>query len=101
MFPLAKLYNLEVSSSDHSPILLLLEVCAKNVGRRKFQFENAWLTEPMCKQLVLENWEEGSGENIQHKVKLCSEKLDQWGREVTGKFSSRIKSCKMELKRLR
>lgn len=55
----------------------------------------------MCRQLVWDSWEEGEGEGIQHKVKLCSEKLDQWGREVTGKFSCRIKSCKLELRKLR
>ncbi|KAL8116353.1 hypothetical protein AgCh_022742 [Apium graveolens] len=101
LFPLAKLYNLEVTSSDHSPILLIPQVSERGVRKRKFRFENAWLTEPMCRQLVMESWEEGKGENIQEKVKICSQQLDQWGKEITSKFSSRIKSCKLELKKLR
>lgn len=59
MFHFAKLYNLKVTSSDHSPIILVPEVCEKAQGIRKFHYENARLTEPMCMQIVLDNWEEG------------------------------------------
>lgn len=56
MFLFAKFYNLEGSPSDHSPLLTIPEV--KKEGRRavKFKFENAWLTEPMCGQIVRESW---------------------------------------------
>ncbi|XP_074348419.1 uncharacterized protein LOC141687147 [Apium graveolens] len=57
MFPTGKLYNLEGSFSDHSPILLIPEASKKFTVQRKFRFENAWLTEPMCAQLVLESWQ--------------------------------------------
>lgn len=39
--------------------------------------------------------------DIQQKIKKCSDKLMQWGKEVTGNFGARIKACKMQLKRLR
>ncbi|KAK1385045.1 hypothetical protein POM88_022780 [Heracleum sosnowskyi] len=52
MFPMAKLYNLEGSSSDHSPIFLVPRVVAQTVNSYRFRFENAWLMEPMCEQLV-------------------------------------------------
>ncbi|XP_074347635.1 uncharacterized protein LOC141686501 [Apium graveolens] len=84
IFPLAKLYNLEGASSDHNPILLVPEVVEKRADTVKFRFENAWLTEPMCKQLVIEGWEGGNDTDIQTKIKVCSEKLFQWGKEVTG-----------------
>lgn len=46
------LTNLEVSTSDHCP--LLLEWCKTQqiVRIHHFRFENAWLREPMCEQLV-------------------------------------------------
>lgn len=52
-FPMSKLYNLEDSPSDHSPIYLDTS-CLLYVQRprRSFRFENSWLTEPMCFQLV-------------------------------------------------
>lgn len=101
MFPVAKLYNLEGSSSDHSPILLTPEGNTKAGVRQKFRFENAWLTEPMCKQLVEESWGPESSEDIQIKIKTCGEKLQQWGKEITSRFGDRIKNCKKEMKRLR
>ncbi|XP_074342671.1 uncharacterized protein LOC141680306 [Apium graveolens] len=89
MFPFAKLYNLKGSPSDHSPIPMLPNIVNKNVKRRIFHFKNEWLTEPMCRSLVAGKWENGDTD-IQSKVKRYSEKLDEWGIEVTSKFSSRI-----------
>lgn len=96
-----KLYNVEETTSDHSPILLVPDEVKKIAGKRKFHFENAWLTEPWCKQLVTESWELGNNADIQTKIKHVSDNLFQWGQEITGKFSSRIKSCKVEMRKLR
>ncbi|XP_074374038.1 uncharacterized protein LOC141714417 [Apium graveolens] len=73
----------------------------KSAGKRKFRFENAWLTDPMCKQLVVESWEISNNADIQSKIKHVSDNLFQWGQEITGKFNSRIKSCKVEMKKWR
>lgn len=71
------------------------------MGRRKFKFENAWLTKPMCSQLVRESWETMATDDIQSKIKNCGENLQQWGKDITGKFSTRIKNCIMEIMNLR
>lgn len=52
LFKDAKLVNLEVSTSDHSPILLEPVVAALSPRIRKLKFENAWLREPVCKFIV-------------------------------------------------
>lgn len=39
--------------------------------------------------------------DIQSKVALCGEKLQVWGKEITGNFAVRIKECKAKLKQLR
>lgn len=101
MFPLAKLYNLEGSNSDHSPICLVLKKCEENRCNKRFRFKNAWLLEPMCHQLVEGSWQENSNHDIQTKMKMCSEKLEVWGREITDDFASNIKACKAELRCLR
>ncbi|XP_030498113.2 uncharacterized protein LOC115713770 [Cannabis sativa] len=59
MFPIAKLLNLEVSTSDHCPLLLLIGNAIKIAANRCFKFENSWLREPMCLQIVKETWEGG------------------------------------------
>lgn len=63
MFFIAKLYNLEGSSSYHSLILLVPREAAQQVGPIRLKFENAWLSKPMCRQLVKDGWE-GNEHNI-------------------------------------
>lgn len=101
LFDLAKVYNLEGSQSDHSSLLFCPETRIRAKRNRKFRFENAWLTEPMCFQIVKDCWEEDNSCNILQKVNKCAENLDVWGREITGYFSRRIKECKIKLKSLR
>lgn len=49
LFSRSKLYNLEGSPSDHSPIYLdTRRLLYEPRTNRKFKFENAWLAEPMC-----------------------------------------------------
>lgn len=98
LFPLAKPYNLEGASSDHSPIFLVPQQIVKTGSSYRFRFENAWLTDPMCEQLVKDGWEGDMRANIKYKVKACSERLAIWGKEITGNFSGRIKACKNEMK---
>uniref|UniRef100_A0A803PF51 RNase H type-1 domain-containing protein n=1 Tax=Cannabis sativa TaxID=3483 RepID=A0A803PF51_CANSA len=61
---------------------------------RRFRFENAWLSEPMCYQLVQDCWDTQSHESISGKISKCAEVLARWGKEVTGDFKARIKHCK-------
>lgn len=100
-FPLAKLYNTEGSPSDHSLIFLEPKSTEIRLRRRRFRFENAWLTEPLCFQLVKDSWEASCEFNITQKVKSRGEQLDVWEREITGCFRKRIRECKAQLKQLR
>lgn len=101
LFPIAKLYNLEGSPSDHSVIFL---EPGRNIvanKRKKFRFENAWLTDPLCYQIVKDSWEFNSNGDILQRIKQCGERLESWGKNVTGNFGKRIKECKLVLKQLR
>ncbi|XP_074377107.1 uncharacterized protein LOC141718627 [Apium graveolens] len=101
LFPMAKLYTMEGSPSDHCPIYLEPKGNQRWQRKKRFRFENAWLTEPLCMQIVKDNWEVNEDSSIVYKVQQCGEKLEVWGREVTGCFSKRIKECKMQLKQYR
>lgn len=90
---------MEGAPSDHSAILLVPLVYNKSVRKHRFKFENAWLTEPMCTQIIKDGWQGNQEATIQDKIKSCSEKLAVWGKEITGNFSGRIKACKEELAR--
>lgn len=102
-FILAKLYNLEDSSTslDHSPIFLEPKPAVHMSVKRSFKFENAWLSEPMCAQIIKDNWTGYNELGIMDKIQICGDKLGEWGKDITSKFGSRIKLCKTELKQLR
>lgn len=100
-FKYTQLYNLEVSNSDHCPILLIPVPQVLGVKKRGFKFENAWMLDPMCRQIVQECWENSMNEGIQNKIKACAGKLEVWGKEITGHFGRRIRKCKDVLQGLK
>lgn len=101
LFKNAKLTNLEVTTSDHTP--LLLEPYSYEYQRpvKRFRFENAWMREPMCGQLVAEAWSESSGKTLTDKISFCASKLEVWGSSITGCFKDRINQSKQVLKKLK
>ncbi|XP_060962336.1 uncharacterized protein LOC133032418 [Cannabis sativa] len=84
LFPDARLQNLEISASDHCPILLNLNLFRKVVSLKKFRFENAWVREPMCHQIVHDNWDVHESNSLSSKIKCCSTALAEWGKDITG-----------------
>ncbi|XP_074342035.1 uncharacterized protein LOC141679431 [Apium graveolens] len=101
MFTNARLTNLEVSTSDHCPLWLETQIAVHLKVTKSFRFENAWLREPMCYQLVENVWNRGSDRSFFDKLLRCTELLSAWGQEVTGSFKMRINRCKKILKTLK
>ncbi|KAK1362457.1 hypothetical protein POM88_046931 [Heracleum sosnowskyi] len=64
----AKLTNLEISTSDHSPIFLKPVINFRTISNARFKFENAWLRDPMCKKIVEETWQMHQGKTLQEKI---------------------------------
>lgn len=71
------------------------------LNNAKFKFENDWLLEPICEQIVKDTWCGGAESDVQTKVDMCGERLQVWGKEITGDFAAQIKECKIQLKQLR
>uniref|UniRef100_A0A803PR88 Reverse transcriptase domain-containing protein n=1 Tax=Cannabis sativa TaxID=3483 RepID=A0A803PR88_CANSA len=89
---------MEISSSDHCPILLIS--CVQDVypTKKRFRFENAWLREPMCAQIVKDSWELCHLKTVTEKIDYCGQSLAEWGKSYTGNFKSRIQQCKKEVR---
>lgn len=96
-----RLTNLEISTSDHNPIYLEPKVLIPFTPTRSFKFENAWLREPICRQIVEDIWDRHQGDSLQNKLRECAVVLSKWGQEVTGSFKDRIMKCKAMLKRFK
>lgn len=101
VFKNVQLTNLEISTSDHCPILLEPMLMPNMLHVKRFRFGNAWLREPMCQQIVEETWRLNKGCSLQEKISKCSETLMVWGKEITGSFKTRIKRCKHIMKTLK
>uniref|UniRef100_A0A803NVG6 Uncharacterized protein n=1 Tax=Cannabis sativa TaxID=3483 RepID=A0A803NVG6_CANSA len=84
------LTNLEVSSSDHSPIILVPTVSDVFSAIKQFRFENSWLREPLCFQIVQDSWGNDNSVEIMEKIRLCGQNLETWGKNLTGSFKKRI-----------
>lgn len=87
LFNMAKVYNLEGSPSDYSPLLLCPESHIRGNKKCSFRFENAWLTEPLCSQIIKDCWVDEDDNSITQKIGRCAESLDVWGKEITRCFS--------------
>ncbi|XP_074352129.1 uncharacterized protein LOC141691294 [Apium graveolens] len=85
-FQNAKLSNLEVTISDHTPILLEPDIPKQRVNSKRFKFENAWLRDPMCKNIAAESWERHKNQTLQVKIKETAYMLVDRGNEITGSF---------------
>lgn len=97
----AKVCNLEATILYHNPIFLELVKFNFQVRRRAFSFENAWLHDDECKEVVARGWSKGEGESILTKIKHCGEELQNWSVDISQRFKNQIKLFRAELKRLR
>ena len=81
-FPQARLVNLTAHVSDHSPLLLIpIELSQKQKMRKKFCFENGWLTEPVLKKVVQCSWVHSTGLFLD-KLQSCAHSLYLWGGDL-------------------
>lgn len=103
LFLQAELRVLEVSRSDHLPIYLQLHKHVYKPKRRHFKFENVWLKDDECQQIVKNGWEDVGNREIMEKITLCGLKLQEWGvgGGVTNEYKGRIKVCLEKLWKLR
>ncbi|XP_062017671.1 uncharacterized protein LOC133734024 [Rosa rugosa] len=84
LYSASRVLHLNPSTSDH--LLILLEVRehmqTKRRRGRRFRFEELWLREEDCKQIVEQSWESGSGSDafskICDKIRRTRSALESW-----------------------
>lgn len=70
-FNQAKVLHLLVPGSDHIPIFLELKKFIHVVCDKKFRFENSWVTEEGCVEVIRDSWLNSMGNSIQKKLRKC------------------------------
>ena len=98
---MCRLTNLLASSSDHSPILLELDITHRSWYTHRFRFENLWVREQDFNKNLKRWWQSSSDKDLLGRLSLCSLSMAKRGREFWKRFRKRIKCCSEKLVRLR
>ncbi|XP_074336020.1 uncharacterized protein LOC141673185 [Apium graveolens] len=77
MFPGAEVRVLEVSTSDHKPLFLQLNRQVYVPKRGRFRFENMWIEDNDCRNIVKGCWSNEGGSNMMDKMVRCCAKLEE------------------------
>lgn len=68
---------------------------------KSFRFENAWLREPTCHQIIKDAWSKNKDGSFYDKINECTAVLSAWGQEITGSFKRRISICKKAINHMK
>lgn len=80
IFGEAKARSLVTPKSDHMS-LILWPLSTIQVRRcKKFKFENLWLNETQCREVMVSCWENTEGLNLLTRLGACSKAIWEWGR---------------------
>jgi endonuclease/exonuclease/phosphatase family metal-dependent hydrolase len=102
MFTGASVQVLAARSSDHKPLLLVLDMELQENGKRRrgFKFEMSWTLEEDYQQLIEETWNAVPNENTRAKLAQCRTSLLRWSKGKHGSNAALIKQKTKELELL-
>lgn len=73
LIPAAKVRVLEVSTSDHLLLCIMLNKQVYMPKERRFRFKNVWIKERECRNIIQECWYSEGDTNIMEKmVRYCA-----------------------------
>ncbi|XP_075636519.1 uncharacterized protein LOC142608713 [Castanea sativa] len=97
-FPGSKVYHLRCDSSDHIPLHVVQSDLDFPKRKKLFRFEEMWLSNRECEEVVFSAWNSGGGQrlggDVLAKVEKCGKELTWWDKNVFG-------NVRRELDRLR
>lgn len=70
-------------------------------GRRSFKFENLWLKERNCRDLVANCWDGTRGLQLLERLESCSRVLWDWGKKTTINFLPKLNYWAKRMENLR
>ena len=101
LFLVAKVWSLEASCFDHLPIFLDPNPSNSIPRNKRFRFENLWIREAECDDIIQRSWASTIGLPIQQKLADCREDLLKWGEKFSRDFRKRISECKHRMSQFR
>lgn len=93
--------SLETPLSDHLPLAVWPAYTLRIRRRRKFKFENYWLKEAHCREIVHQSWSYTEGLNLCSRFELCSHAIWKWGKDINRNLQPQIAALKRRMGILR
>ncbi|PRQ56718.1 putative RNA-directed DNA polymerase [Rosa chinensis] len=104
LFPASRVRHLDPSTSDHVPILLEVRIQKKRRKKRKkkrFKFEECWLLDETCKEVVKSSWESVSGvgptQLLWNRMQSTRAALESWSEKSFGCIRKEIAKIRNQL----
>lgn len=97
LFSNAKASSVEVPVSDHLPLVLHPSDSPPVRYYKSFKFENYWLSEKNCREVVTKSWENSHGLNIISRLTFCSSEIWRWGKNLSKKFQHNLDHYKQQM----
>ncbi|XP_074346881.1 uncharacterized protein LOC141685690 [Apium graveolens] len=101
LFPSAEIIVHEVSTSDHMPLCLQLNRQVYMPRSKRFRFENMWIQENECRNIIQECWNGEHSCDIMHKMARCCVKLEEWEGGMIKELKLKMSNYRREMQRLR
>ncbi|XP_019163182.1 PREDICTED: uncharacterized protein LOC109159537 [Ipomoea nil] len=89
--------SLTVPYSDHRPLILTPVTLPSVRKRARFCFDNMWLREEACREIVTHSWDRSIGLDTLARVEACAQDISRWGRRYNKDFQRKIELNKRRL----
>ncbi|XP_019189731.1 PREDICTED: uncharacterized protein LOC109184143 [Ipomoea nil] len=94
LFEGANAESFEAPASDHIPIAIWPSPASRSRKRRCFKFENYWLKETRCREIVHQSWSNSQGLQISSRFEICSYENWKWGIDYNRNMQPQIDNLK-------
>ncbi|KAL5545701.1 hypothetical protein UlMin_005388 [Ulmus minor] len=109
LFPNSLVLHLNLRGSDHRPLLveLLRADESSSIGkiwkRGRFHFEEAWVDEVECSNLIKNHWRSITAANLDgvaNKLRLCATDLERWNVASFRRLKTQVRKAKTAFDRI-
>lgn len=68
---------------------------------KHFRFENLWIQETKCFNLIQDSWSNRDAKNIMEMINFSCLRLEEWGGGKVKELRAKIKHCRCDLRKYR
>ena len=96
-----KVHHLKSDSSDHSPLWIDMVGLEVHSVTKPFRFEEVWLSDHTCLEVVEASWEarevDDPAKKVMRKIERCGRELKRWERDHFSNIRNTLKEKRKEL----